>query len=241
MEKMRESQTNQIEELKQINSSFFDMLSHVGSVQEAMVNEFTNNVSDITSLNGLISQESKTMDAYKIALDRKDSLFFEFVKLKALPSAYDHCIGEIVRRRAFGIIMNNEINQHLFCIFDCFRNSEIEKRKTFISEYGILPFDLVNGLRNMPGQIVIKYNHCNEEQLPIIDCDIDKVKSLLCREFEDTILDYTTSTNQCNKWKWNGNQNKNEMIQIQQTNQSNIHLFKEQNKWKTEKLHLQTL
>ncbi len=133
MEKCREKQMNiDLVKIKQINTAFYNTLVHIESVQEAMLNEFTLNVSDITNLNGLISCESKTMDAYKIALDRKDQLFFEFVKLKALPSAYKHCIDEIVRRRAFGIVMNNEMNNHMTNIFTTFRNAEINKRNSLL-------------------------------------------------------------------------------------------------------------
>ena len=91
----------------------------------------------------------------------------------------------------------------------------------------------------MPGQITVKYAHLNEEQLPIIDCDIDKVKSRLSKEFEDAILAYTASTNQVCKWKWRsngGNMRQMNGYQIQQSNKNNIDLFKEQNKINYQKL-----
>ena len=231
---------------EEINESFYLMLSHIGSVQEAMVNEFTLNVSDITKLNNLISSESKTMDAYKTALDRKDQLFFEFVKLKALPDAYKACIKEIIRRRAFGILINNEINNHLFTIFDIFRNEEISKRKKFINEYGMLPVDLVEGLTKMPGNIKISYNYSIEESLPIIDKDINIIKQSLSKELEQCINDYTTQNDNNCKWKWKCNGSLEDVErngyhgEEKQNKVNNIDLLKEQNKWKTEKLRLET-
>eukprot|EP01084_Bolivina_argentea_P269208 457465_1 len=232
MEKCREKQISiDLIVINEINTSFYSTLLHIQSVQEAMLNEFTLNVSDITCLNGLISYESKTMDAYKTALDRKDQLFFEFVKLKALPSAYIHCIDEIVRRRAFGILVNNELNNNIYNIFNIFRNKEIEKRKQFINEYGMLPVDLVNGLTKMPGNIKIIYDKKNEDLLPIIDQNIDKIQYKLYKEFEIEINKYNT------KWKYGNNSSNNHIIH-NNNNNNNINLYKEQNKWKSEKLQL---
>ena len=62
--------------IKEIDASFLETMKHIASVQEAMANEFTGSVTDITKLNGLISAESRTMDAYYISFKRKDQLFY---------------------------------------------------------------------------------------------------------------------------------------------------------------------
>lgn len=177
------------------------------------------------------------MDAYKIALDRKDQLFFEFVKLKALPNAYNACIEEIVRRKVFGYLVNDEINNHLLNIFTNFRNSEILKRKNFINEYGMLPVDLVNGLTNMPGNIKISYNYLNEESLPDINDNIKNIKDRLYKEFKESIKDYTFNNDEC-KWIWKGIEGINNDNE-QKNGYHKLDLLKEETKWKTEKLHLE--
>jgi len=253
-EKCREEQIKvHLVKVREINACFLEMVEHIASVQEAMVNEFTSNVADITRLNMLISSESKCMDAYGTALDRKDALFFEFVKLKALPDAYSACIREIVRRRAFGILMQRELNQHLVGIFDIFRNAEQSKRKKFIAEYGMLPVDLVDGLTNMPGQIRVAYQAHNEESLPVIDDEIDVIKAAIGREFRQTISDYAVNNRHC-KWEWKGYENVDEAEDDDETNnkdaammnggcnnkQNKLDVLKEQNKWQSEKLRLQS-
>ena len=242
MEKCREEQINiHLKKLKEINKSFDDSLFDISSIQEAMLNEFTNNLTEITRLSILISSESKTMDAYKIALNRKDQLFFEFVKLKALPNAYNACIQEVVRRKVFGSLINDEINNHLLNIFTNFRNSEILKRKNFINEYGMLPVDLIDGLTNMPGNIKISYNYSNEQSLPDINDDIKNIEDALYKEFKQSIKDYAFNNDEC-AWIWKGeeqNNDDNKQKNGYHKKNNNIDLLKEETKWKTEKLQLE--
>merc|ERR1719229_1296581 len=76
-----------------------------------MVNEFTLNVSDITKLNNLISSESKTMDAYKTALDRKDAA----TAVSAVPVERTNGVLSTVYRDDFEL---SNINQHHFVAFN---------------------------------------------------------------------------------------------------------------------------
>ena len=111
----------------------------------------------------------------------------EFVKLKALPSAYTACISEVVRRRVFGRILSDSVNEDLAAALNAFRDAESAKRRAFIAEYGMLPVDLVHGLTQMPGSLRIAYDHSKEEALPRIQDDIDSATATLRQELERTL------------------------------------------------------
>jgi len=260
LEKCREQQLEtHLVRIRAINASFDSMLEHIASVQEAMINEFTSNVSDITKLHLVISNESKTMDAYQTALDRKDQLFFEFVKLKALPDAYIACLDEIARRRCFGLLLQTEINAHLHAIFETFRAQECGKRRHFIQEYGMLPVDLVAGLTSMPGAVTVAYQYRNEESLPMVDEKLEIHRHALSKELRHVMSEYVKTHAEC-RWEWNDlynndddDDNKGDVgdgddgadkhcqkTLLKQQSQHNIDLLKEQNRWHTERLRLQS-
>lgn len=111
----------------------------------------------------------------------------EFVKLKALPSAYAACISEVVRRRVFGRILSDTVNEDLCAALTAFRDAEGAKRKEFIAEYGMLPVDLVDGLTQMPGTLRISYDQTKDDVLPRIEDDMESITKSVSQELKRTL------------------------------------------------------
>ena len=93
MEQKDDENIVELERLKEIDASLLSTMDHIASVQEAMANEFTLSVADITKLNGMISAESRTMDAYYISFNRKDQLFYGLFYLKVSSFVVVPCIS----------------------------------------------------------------------------------------------------------------------------------------------------